>query len=187
MVITEFTIASDFKTIILKANTETAAVFNLLEIYIGSNYLNSTPIDLTTSKMPVPLTTLDVVITLADLSLDPTAILDGIFTVHLADNTGTPVEIEQGIANLYYINLALANMIIVNNAINGFEDVTCIYFLTKSINIFLPANKIEQALNSYERIIAMLENNPKYLVTEDLTPCATGSGCWIINGTYVII
>jgi hypothetical protein len=186
MVITEFTIASDFKTMTLKANTETAAVFNLLEIYIGSDYLNLIPVDLTAAKMPTPLTTLDVVITLTDLGLDPDSILNGIFTVHLADNTGTPVEIEQGIANLYYVNLALANMIIVNNAVNGFDDVTCIYFLIKSINIFLPTGKIEQALNSYERILAMLENNPKYLVTEDLTPCVTGSGCWIINGTYII-
>lgn len=185
MKITEFTIDSTFKYITLKADTETSETFALLYMYIGSDYLTPAPIDLT-SKIVGAVSNIDITITLADLGLATTDILDGIFTVYLEDSTTIPVYIEQAISNLYYINLCLANMVVANNAANGWNDIGTIYFLLKALLLYIPLGQIEKALNSYERIVAMCENNPKYLVTEDITPCLTGSGCWIINGTYVI-
>ena len=185
MTITEFTIDPTFKFITLKADTETAATFSILNIFIGSDYLKPLPVDLS-DKLTPAAATLDTTITLAELGLDADGILDGIFTVYLEDTTTIPIYIEAAIANLYYVNLCLANMIVANNAVNGWNDLNTIYLLIKAIGIYLPINKIEQALNCYERVVAMMENNPKYLVTTDITPCLVGSGCWIINGTYVI-
>jgi len=181
-----FTIATDFKTINLTMHTtEVTDRIVTLEVFIGTNYLSSIAVDLT-SKLLQDTNIETLVITLTDLGLDPTTILDGIFTIHVIDNATTPNDIEAAIANLYYTTLCLANMVIINSVLTTWNDINTLYLLLKSINIFLPVNKIEQALNCYERVIAMMENNPSYLVTTDLTPCTTGSGCWIINGTYVI-
>lgn len=185
MTITELTIDPTFKFITLKAATGTQKTLKVLYVYIGSDYLSENPIDLS-SKLSPPATTLDTTITLTDLGLDPTGTLQGIYTIYLEDSTTVPLTIEQGVANLYYVNLCLANMIVLNNAANGFNEISTIYFLIQALNLNLDANIIEEALNCYERILAMIEKNPKYLVTEDITPAETGSGDWIIDGTYVI-
>jgi len=180
--ITKFEVSADFKTLRLEAVPTSTYTFDLLEIFIGSEYLSLTHVPLT--DLITDPSDIAIDITLTNLGLDESGVLDGIFTVHLTDTS--IAEIEQGIANLYYVNLCLANMIVANNAVNGWNDINTIYLLNKSITTYLTSGKIEQALNAYERIVAMMENNPKYLVTTDVTPCLIGSGCWIINGTYVI-
>lgn len=180
--IQEFSIASDFKTMTLKMSTDEVTIDELY-IYVGSDYLKPLPIDLS-NKLTASASE-DLTIILEDIGLIlPTDVFDGIYTIYAVDDTAAYKE--AAVANLYYVNLCLANMVILNNAVGGWNDINTIYMLILSIGIFIPAGKIEQALNSYERIIAMMENNPSYLIEADITPCKIGSGCWIINGTYVI-
>ena len=187
ILIDTFAVSSDFKTLDLAIRTD--GTFTLLEIFVGSDYLIPYPIDLTASVITKNSAVLS--ITMEDLGLntinqlDPNPIqyLEGIFTVHITDST--TYEITQAISNMYFINLTLANMILTRSVSNGWEDINTIYLLVKAINTFIPANKIEQALNAYERVLAMVENDPSYLVLVD-TDVSSGSGQWIINGTYII-
>lgn len=180
--ITTFSISTDYKSISLVIDAGTGETFADLEMFLGSDYLVPTPIDLSSKLAGTQVETLT--ITNVELGLDATETIKGIVTMHCINSNDD--EETAAIANLYYANLCLANMILADDVTNGFNDINTIYLLLKVVSTFLVSGRIENALNAYERIEAMLNNSEQYLVTDDLTPCVAGSGCWIINGTYII-
>jgi hypothetical protein len=180
--ITTFSISTDYKSVSLVIDSGVGNTFTGLEMFLGSDYLVPTPIDLSDKLTSTRIETLT--ITNVDLGLEASETIKGIVTMHCTASDNA--ENTTAIANLYYANLCLANMIIANDVSNGFNDINTIYLLLKAVSIYLTSNRIEDALNAYERIEAMLNNSNHYLVTDDLTPCEAGSGCWIVNGTYIV-
>jgi hypothetical protein len=181
--ITTFTIASDFLSLNLVIDAGTGNHFHKLYMYVGDDYLSDTYVDLSDMLTGAQTETLE--ITNEDLGLAATEELIGIFTVYAVANDDVTSNYK-GVANLYYANLCLANMIVNKNSYTTFDELNTIYLLLKAIGIYLPLNKVEQALNAYDKVVAMCERNPSYLVDSDIDACETGSGCWIQNGVYVI-
>lgn len=180
--ITTFTIASDFLSLNLVIDAGTGNHFHNLYMYIGDNYLSDTYVDLSDMLTGAQTETLE--ITNEDLGLTATEELVGIFTIYaVASDNSTNYK---GVVNLYYANLCLANMIVNKESYVLFDELNTIYLLLKAIGIYLPLNKVEESLNAYDKIVAICEKNPSYLLDADIDPCETGSGCWIINGVYVI-
>lgn len=180
--VTTFQIASDFKSIDLVIDAGAGNLFTKLEMFVGSDYLTPTPVDLTSLLAGTQVETLS--ITNEDLGLGVEEEIIGLVTAYMeADDTSIK---EQTIANLYYINLCLANMITNKEAEVSFDELNTIYLYLKAIPIYITSSKIEQALNAYEKAEAMCEKNPLYLVDDDIDPTTIGSGAWIINGTYII-
>jgi hypothetical protein len=180
--ITTYAISSDYKSISLVIDAGTGNHFHTLELFLGDAYLDPTPIDL--SSILVGTQTETLTITNVQLGLDLTETIKGIVTTHVIASDTT--EETVALSNLYYANLCLANMIIANDAAGGWNDINTIYMLLKSVPIFIVSDRIEEAINAYDRVVAMMDENENYFVVEDIEPCTSGSGCWIINGTYVI-
>lgn len=176
-----FQLAADFKSISVELTSSLPENFLTFDVYLGDDYLVPTPIDLSSKVIgnSNPIFT----ITLADLGLDATDTIKGLVFMHA---TTTSEEKEAALLNLYYVDLTLAKMIITQNAANGFKDIETIYLLCRAIETFLLSGRFEEALNAYDRVIAMVQDNSHYMVTTDLDPNDAGSGEWIKNGTYII-
>jgi hypothetical protein len=183
--INTLTLSADMAQITLNMTT-TATQFDRLYAYVNDDYLEEDPIDLSSLLTPSTQTE-NLVIDITSFGLEVTDTLKGIISFEIEDSANT--EVETALVNLYYINLCLANMIVYQDAEEGFDIINTIYLLNEAITTYVSVSnppKITEALNAYDRVLAMCEQNPAYLVTEDIDPCTNGSGCWIINGTYIV-
>ena len=189
--ITTYELSTDFTSISLVIDAGAGNTFTTLHAFVDGGYLTqSTTSPASFIDLSAMLTTTRVenlTIHTADLLIEDTTTIKGIITIYaVASNASTAVR---ALSNMYYIQLVLANMIVNQEVQEGFNEVATIYFLLKAIdsyiNLDVSNQKIEQALNAYERVLAMCEINPSYLVDTDIETTA-GSGSWIINGTYII-
>jgi hypothetical protein len=183
--ITKFEFSTDMTYIDLVMDASTGKHFTTLHAFVNGSYLSPEPIDLTSKLSGAQTQTLT--ISNEDLLLTSEETLKGIIIIYAVSNDTSNNTITQAIYNSYYIDLCLANMIVNKEVQENFDDISTIYFLNRAINIDLNATpqRIEHALNAYERVVAMCEKNPAYLVDNDLST-SSGSGEWIINGTYII-
>lgn len=188
--ITTYQLSTDFTSINLVMDAGVGNTFTTLHAFIDGGYLTQTTtspvsfVDLTTLLTDVQVE--DLTITATDLLLDDTKI-KGIITIYaIASDDAT---IVRALSNMYYIQLVLANMIVNQEVQEGFNEIATVHFLLKAIDTYINSNvsnqKIEKALNAYERVLAMCEVNPSYLIDTD-TDVSAGSGSWIINGNYII-
>jgi len=179
--VTQFTIAADYQSVDIVVNAGTGAVVNSLLFYVGSAYLTDTYIDLSSRLSGIQTETLN--ITKAELGIT-TDIIDGILTLYAENDIDETVEAY--LLNSYYSSLILARKIALTGIQDSFKEVEFLYFYIEAAKLYINSGSIEQALNLYERVDAVCANYPDYMVTEDIPECAIGSGCWIINGKYVI-
>ena len=181
LTIDTFQISSDFKSI--NVTVTTSCTFDTCSIFLGDDYLVPTPIDFS-DEIDGLTGEQSFVITNVGLGLEATDTIKGIVFAHCTNTISE--EDESALFNSYYLDLTLAKMIITQSVAKGFEDINTIYLLLKAINIYLTTQRYEDALNAYDRVIAMVQNDSNYLVTEDLDESVAGSGEWIINGNYII-
>jgi hypothetical protein len=179
--ITAFTLSSDFQTINLQVDAGVGETVDELYFWVGSAYLSSSPIDLTSRLSGIQIE--DLTITKGELGITDD-VISGIITTNVIGSDTT--NQESSLFNAYYIDLALARKIANEDIQSTFNEIEVIYFLLKATKTYINSGFTEQALNTLERIEAMLEKYPDYMLTEDLPECAVGSGCWIYNGKYVI-
>jgi hypothetical protein len=183
--ITTYELATNFESINLTLDAGTGNTITTLHMFINEGYLTPTPIDLSVMLAGTQVETL--VITLDDLDLSSKSKIQGIVTFYAVASNSS--KATQALVNLYYLQLVLANIIINKEMQQSYQEVATIYFLLKAIDIYINLDttnqKIEQATNAYERVLAMCERNPVYLLDQD-TETSAGSGNWIINGTYII-
>ena len=179
--ITTFTIASDFQSLDIVIDAGAGQTVDELLFYIGSDYLSETPIDLSSMLSGVQVETLN--ITIEDLGLSEDY-LQGIITVHTTASDAT--EVESSVMNSFFVDLSLAKMISLNNIQSDYNDIEVISLMLEATKTYISSGFTEQALNIYERIEGMLENYSEYMVVDDIPACTSGTGCWIINGKYII-
>jgi hypothetical protein len=183
--ITTFEFSTDMTSISLVMDGSSGKHFTTLHAFINGAYLSPEPIDLTSMLTGSQIETLT--IDGGDLLLNSGDIIKGIVTIYVVSNDTSNNTATKAIYNSYFIDLCLSNMIVNKEVQEGFDGISTIYFLNRAVNIDLNAEpqRIEHALNGYERMVAMCEKNPAYLVDTDLST-TSGSGEWIINGTYII-
>jgi hypothetical protein len=183
--ITTFAFSTDMTYINLVMDASTGKHFTTLHAFLNGAYLSPEPIDLTSKLTGAQTETLTILNT--DLELTSDSTIKGIVTIYAVSSATSDNTISKAIYNSYFIDLCLANMIVNQEVQEGFDEISTIYFLNKAIITDLSATpqRIEHSLNAYERVVAMCEKNPAYLVDEDLAT-SSGSGEWIINGTYII-
>lgn len=183
--ITTYELSSDQTSINLVIDAGSGNTFNLLYFYKDGDYLTQNYIDLTTKLTHSRVENLT--ITLADLLITDSPKIKGIITFYaVATNASTATR---ALYNFYYIDLCLANMIINKQAQEGFNEISTVYLLEKAAISYLTLDitnqLLPQALNAYERMVAMCEKNPTYLAEID-TSITSGSGEFILNGTYIV-
>ena len=179
--ITTFTLASDFQSIDIVIDADTGNTVTELLFYVGDNYLSDTYVDLSSRLSGIQIESLT--ITKEELGITDDYI-DGILTAKAtASDTNL---VEASILNSFYTSLILARKIAVEDMEGSFKDIQVIFFLLESTKTYINSGMTEQALNTFERVQAMCENHPDYMLVSDLDSCSVGSGCWIINGKYVI-
>lgn len=177
------TIASDFKSISLVIDDDgIGANYSTLDVFMGDDYLVPTPINLDSmvSGLSGPQT---ITILNTDLLLGADEEIIGLVFFHITNSLSD--EKEQYLFNKYYIDLALAKMIITYPPPRYFEDVNTVYLLLNAISIYLATPRYEDALNAYNRVVAMVKDTTEYLSDVDIDPPSAGSGEWINNGTYI--
>lgn len=176
-----FTLASDFQSVNVVIDAGVGETVDELYFYIGSNYLTATSVDLSARLSGIQQE--DLTITKGELGITDD-VIDGILTVYTVASDTT--EVESSIYNSYYDSLILARKIATESMEESFQEIQVIYFLIEATKTYIASGFTEQALNTLERVTAMIENHPDYMLIEDLPECEVGSGCWIINGKYVI-
>jgi hypothetical protein len=167
----------------------TGNTFTTLHIFVDGGYLQQADTDpvsyVDLSGMLTNVQVEDLTIDVSDIFTEGTDTIKGIITMYAVASNNS--YINKALSNMYYVQLVLANMIVNKEVQQGFNEISTVYFLLKAIDTYLSANpqKIEQALNAYERVLAMVEQNPTYLMDID-TDISAGSGAWIINGNYIV-
>jgi hypothetical protein len=179
--ITTFTLAADFQSIDIEIDAGAGNIALTLLFYVGSNYLTQTSVDLSDRLAGVETQTLN--ITKEELGITDD-VIDGIITVKATASDASIVEAS--ILNSYYTSLVLARKIATENTEGSFKEIETIFFLLEATKTYIDSGMTEQALNTFGRVQSMCENYPYYMLIEDLPQCSVGSGCWIINGKYVI-
>ncbi len=179
--ITSFTIASDFQSLDITIDADTGNTVDELLFYVGSNYLSSTPVDLSSRLSGIQVETLN--ITKEELGVTDDY-LDGIFTAEAENSLAESVEAS--LLNSYFVSLCIARKIATEDTQDSFQEIEVLYFLLEATKTYIDSGFTEQALNVFERVQAMCENYEDYMVITDLPAATVGSGAWIINGKYVI-
>ena len=179
--ITTFTLSSDFQSLNLYIDAGVGETVDELLFYVNDAYLSSTPVDLS-SRLSV-IQEEDLIITKGELGITDD-VIDGIITVNTTASDTT--QVEASILNSYYTSLVLARKIALEDTKGSFQEIEVIYFLLEATKTFISSGFVEQALSTFTRVQAMCENYKDYMVITDLPECSVGSGCWIINGQYVI-
>jgi len=179
--ITTFTLSSDFQTMSIVIDAGVGETVTELLFYVGSAYLSSTSIDLSSRLSGIQVE--DLTITKGELGITDD-VIDGIITANTTASDTTTVEIS--LLNSYYTSLCIARKIATEDTQGSFKEIEVLFFLLEATKTYISSGFTEQALNTFERVQAMCENYKDYMVVTDLPECSVGSGCWIINGKYVI-
>lgn len=183
--ITTFSFVSDLLGIDLNFDNGSGNTCTSLWMYIGSDYLTPAYIDLTSlvgATQVVDLTGVNK-ITPADLGLDASTPLSGIFTVYIvASDAATK---ESAIMSDYLLSLCLANKTIQQNQDEDLNETSYLYMLIQGTKTYLSEDQVEQALGAYERAASICEACSDCYET-DILPCGEGTGCWIIDGVYTV-
>lgn len=184
--ITQFNFTEDLMAIEMVL-TSTSVIDSLI-MYIGDGYI-SDPIDLSARLSP-PLTdyvfTGSSAITATDLGLPEGTPLSGVF-IAVATNTdsGSPETTEEGIMSDYQLTLCMANKIIKQNHEDDLNETTFLFLLIEAAKVYMTEKQFEQAIGAYERAYSLCANDPENFNT-DILPCGEGTGCWIIDGVYIV-
>ena len=183
--ITQFNFTADLGKIELKFDSTTTAIIDLV-MYIGDNYPNL-PEDLSgklTGASSYDFTGVNA-LTPTDLGLPEGTPLSGIFIVNITNDDPTPDIKEAGIMSDYLLVLCLANKTIQQNQESDLNETNYLFLLLEATKSYMSEEQYEQALGAYARAESICEADPENYNT-DILPCGEGTGCWIIDGVYIV-
>lgn len=183
--ITQFSFTADLGKIELAFTSTTTAITDL-QMYIGDNYPN-TPVDLSgklTGASSYDFTGANA-LTPTDLDLPEDTPLSGIFIVNITNDDPTPDIKEAGILSDYLLVLCLANKTIQQNQESDLNETNYLFLLVEAVKSYMSEEQYEQALSAYDRAEAICEVDSENYTT-DILPCGEGTGCWIIDGVYIV-
>jgi len=183
--ITQFNFTADLSNIELVFESTTTEIIDL-QMFIGDDYPN-TPVDLSgklTGASSYDFSGANA-LTPTDLGLPEGTPLSGIFIVNITNNDPTPDIKEAGIMSDYLLVLCLANKIIQQNQESDLNETTYLFLLIEATKSFMSEEQYEQALGAYDRAESICEADPNNYDT-DILPCGEGTGCWIIDGVYIV-
>jgi len=182
--ITQFDFTSDLYSINLVFNS-TSPITDLV-MYLGDGYTGD-PIDL--SAKLTGATSYDFsginALSATDLGLPEGTPLAGIFIVNITNSDITPEIEEAGILSDYFLVLCLANKVITQNQESDLNETTFLFLLLEAIKSYMAEEQLEQAIGAYDRAEAICEADPDSYTT-DILPRGEGTGCWIIDGVYIV-
>lgn len=185
--INAFTLDDTFTELTLDVDMAIGHQCTGLKLYIGDTYLTDTFADLT-SYVPATEHFL--------LYFNPTTpeiaalytkdIFDGAFTIVIETSEGEEFITGRTLINMYYANLCLANKVIAIDNEKKQNEAFMMFFYMQAAITYVTAGLTEQALGAYDRVEAIVKNSPDEFMQTDIAPCGQGTGCWIINGVYVV-
>ena len=184
--ITQFNFTADLGKIELRFDSTTTEFTSFL-MYVGDNYPN-TPVDLSSMLTGGTLTydfTGVNALTPTDLGLTEGEPLSGIFVVNVTNSDATPDTEEEAIMSDYLLVLCLANKTISQNQESDLNETTYLFLLLEAAKSYMSEGQFEQALGAYDRAESICEADPNNYDT-DILPCGEGTGCWIIDGVYIV-
>lgn len=179
--ITEFYFSEDLKTITLEVTSPSEV--DSVTMYVGDGYTGD-PKDLSSKLLPGN-TGFAFTITATDLGLPEGEPLSGIFIAVITNTDPTPDIKEAGILSDYLLSICLANKIIQQNQEKDLNETTFLFLLIEATKSYMTEEQLEQALSSYARAESICKADPENYNT-DILPCGEGTGCWIINGVYIV-
>ncbi len=189
--VNNFSLSDDFTTITISLTAGNGYEITDLKLYMGSDYLSSTVYaDLNTYLSGNPNSpAFDITVDTAEVALVyDKDVFDGIFTIVAKTDEGIEDEFTSGatIINAYYTSICLANKILAVDSGALLNETNLLYLLIDAAITYVASSMTEQAIAAYERAEAICNAaGADYLQTEVL-PYGEGTGCWIIDGVYVI-
>jgi len=183
--IEEFYLSEDFKVMYAKVVVPIANAITAIHLYIGDDYLSDTFVDLSAYITPSPNYTFSID-TPEIRAVYSKEIFDGPFTIVVTTDEGPEFITGRTLINMYYADICLANKTLAVNEVDKMNEVFMLFLYMNAAVTYVLAGQTEQALGAWDRVNAIVQNSGNDALTTDILPCGQGTGCWIINGVYVV-
>lgn len=179
-----FSLDSSFKVFHINYELDSGNTTQSLKLYVGDRYGTSEFFDLTANAGSGNV--VDFLIDIDDpiFTTYPKPVFDGLFTLVVKDNTNDTEETV--LLNAYYSSLCLANSIITTEDVSDWNELNAVYLYLQATFTFIEQEKLEQAINAYSRVEAICASKGTDYLVDDVAECGEGTGCWIVNGVYII-
>jgi hypothetical protein len=183
--IEEFYLSEDYKVMYVKIVVPLTFEVTILHLYIGDDYLSDTFADLSAyiTSSPNYVFSID---TPEIKALYDKEIFDGPFTIVVTTDEGPEFITGRTLINMYYADICLANKTLALDSPDKMNEVFMLFLYMNAAVTYVLAGQTEQALGAWDRVSAIVQNSGSDALNTDVLPCGQGTGCWIINGVYVI-
>jgi hypothetical protein len=182
-----FELDATFTQMTLDLEVANGFLCTALKLYIGDDYLSDDFVDLSVYIQPterfVTFLTPDTPEIAAVYSKD---IFDGVFTIVIESSEGAEFITGRSLVNLYSSSLCLAHKILALDDPKKLNETNMLYLYMQATATYIVAGQTEQALGAYDRVEAIVTNAGDDFLKTDIAPCGEGTGCWIVNGVYVV-
>ncbi len=187
--ITTFQLSDDFTQLTIDLQAAAAETIETLRLYMGSDYLNSTIYADLDSELVADPNHPSFFLTVDSPSVAAVydkEVFDGIFTLVATTSEGEDFTSGATIINAYYTSVCLANKILAQDSEKDLNETNLLYLLIDAAISYVVASMTEQAIGAYERAEIICEAAGDDYLETDVLPCGEGTGCWIVDGVYVI-
>jgi hypothetical protein len=183
--ISEFKLSDDFKVMYATILVPPPFVITKLQLYIGDDYLSDVYADLSAyiTVNPDYIFSID---TPEIKALYNKEIFDGPFTIVVTTDEGAEFITGRTLINMYYADICLANKTLALDSIEKMNEVFMLFLYMNAAVTYVLAGQTEQCLGAWDRVDAIVKNSGSDALKSDVLPCGQGTGCWIVNGVYVV-
>lgn len=186
-IIENFYLSEDFTEMTATINIPVGRSITKLYLYIGDDYLNENPVILDAYIQPGPTFIYKFSTSTPEIKAVYTKpVFDGPFTIVVETDEGPEFITGRTLINVYYATICLANKVLALNDEKKMNEVFMLHLYIKAAITYVTAGQTEQALGAWDRINAIVKNSGEEFLDIDVLPCGQGTGCWIVNGVYVV-
>jgi len=185
--IEQFNLSDDFTVMYAKIVIPLGETIEHLYLYIGTDYLSESPVILDNYIQPVETYTYEFSVDTPEIkAVYNKKVFDGPFTIVVETSEGVNFITGRTLINMYYATICMANKTLALNNEKKMNELFMLFLYIQAAITYVTAGQTEQALGAWDRVDAIVKNSGSTGLNVDVLPCGQGTGCWIVNGVYVV-